>query len=97
MRRYIVWTLTLIDIKGAFFLAQFVVSVGKFSEKTVWRWSKAIRDELRDSSSELWRVILKKLPHVEDTNGRWRSVFLFRIIAISTGYWIGWRNSLQLP
>jgi len=40
-------------------------SAGKFSEKTLWRWSKAIRDELRDSSSELWRTILEKLPHVE--------------------------------
>ena len=40
-------------------------SAGKFSEKTLWRWSKAIRVELRDSSSEVWRVILEKLPHVE--------------------------------
>ncbi len=40
-------------------------SAGKFSEKTLWRWTKAIRDEIRDSSSELWRVILEKLPHVE--------------------------------
>jgi len=40
-------------------------SAGKFSEKTLWRWSKAIRDELRDSSSELWRIILEILPHVE--------------------------------
>ncbi len=40
-------------------------SAGKFSEKTLWRWGKAIRDELRDSSSELWRTILVKLPHVE--------------------------------
>ena len=40
-------------------------SAGKFSEKTLWRWCKAIRDELRDSSSELWRTILEKLPHVE--------------------------------
>jgi len=44
-------------------------SAGKFSEKTLWRWSKAIRDELRDSSSELWRVILEKLPHVEISVG----------------------------
>ena len=42
-----------------------VTSAGRFSEKTLWRWSKAIRDELRDSSSEQWRVILEKLPHVE--------------------------------
>lgn len=42
-----------------------VTSAGKFSEKTLWRWSKAIRDELRDSSSEQWQVILEKLPHVE--------------------------------
>lgn len=42
-----------------------VSSAGKFSEKTLWRWSKAIRDELRDSSSEQWQVILEKLPHVE--------------------------------
>lgn len=42
-----------------------VTSAGKFSEKTLWRWSKAIRDELRNSSSEQWQVILEKLPHVE--------------------------------
>ena len=42
-----------------------VTSAGKFSEKTLWRWSKAIHDELRDSSPELWRVILEKLPHVK--------------------------------
>lgn len=42
-----------------------VTSAGKFSEKTLWRWSKAIRGELRDSSSEQWQVILEKLPHVE--------------------------------
>ena len=40
-------------------------SAGKFSEKTLWRWGKTIRDELRDSSSELWRTILVILPHVE--------------------------------
>ncbi|MFZ3131240.1 MAG: DUF6431 domain-containing protein [Desulfosporosinus sp.] len=42
-----------------------VTSAGKFSEKTVWRWSKVIRDELSESSSELWQVILEKLPHIE--------------------------------
>ncbi|WP_139314633.1 DUF6431 domain-containing protein [Desulfosporosinus metallidurans] len=42
-----------------------VTSAGKFSEKTLWRWSKAIRDELKDSSSEQWQIILEKLPHVE--------------------------------
>jgi len=42
-----------------------VTSAGKLSEKTLWRWSKAIHDELRDSSSEQWRIILEKLPHVE--------------------------------
>ena len=40
-------------------------SAGKFSEKTLWRWNKAIRVELRESSSELWRFILEKLPHVK--------------------------------
>ncbi len=38
---------------------------GTFSEKTLWRWSKAILGDLRDLSSELWQVILEKLPHVE--------------------------------
>lgn len=42
-----------------------VISAGKFSEKTLWRWSKAIRDKLRESSSEQWQVILEKLPHLE--------------------------------
>jgi hypothetical protein len=42
-----------------------VSSAGRFSEKTLWRWSKTIRNELRDSSSEQWQVILEKLPHVE--------------------------------
>lgn len=42
-----------------------VTSAGRFSEKTLWRWSRAIRDELRDSSSEQWQVILEILPHVE--------------------------------
>ena len=42
-----------------------VTSAGRFSEKTLWRWSKAIHDELKDSSSEQWRIILKKLPHVK--------------------------------
>lgn len=47
---------------------------GTFSEKTLWRWSKAILGDLRDLSSELWRVILEKLPHVEIPVGQYKPV-----------------------
>lgn len=40
-------------------------SAGRFSEKTLWRWSKAIHVELENSSSELWQMILDKLPHMK--------------------------------
>lgn len=40
-------------------------SAGKFSEKTLWRWSKAIHNDLKDSSSEQWQIVLEKLPHIE--------------------------------
>ena len=39
-------------------------SAGTFSEKTLWRWSKAILGDLRDLSSEVWQIILEKLPHI---------------------------------
>jgi hypothetical protein len=42
-----------------------VTSAGKLSEKTLWRWSKAIRNDLKDVSSEVWTAILERLPHVE--------------------------------
>lgn len=42
-----------------------VTSAGKFSEKTLWRWSKAIRKDLKGSSSEVWMAILERLPHIE--------------------------------
>jgi hypothetical protein len=42
-----------------------VTSAGKLSEKTLWRWSKAIREDLKDASSEVWMTILESLPHVE--------------------------------
>lgn len=42
-----------------------VTSAGKVSEKTLWRWSKAIRNDLKDVSSEVWMAILVRLPHVE--------------------------------
>lgn len=41
-----------------------VTSAGKLSEKTLWRWSKAIREDLRDSSSNVWMTILERLPHL---------------------------------
>lgn len=40
-------------------------SAGKFSEKTLWRWIKAIHNDLKDSSSEQWQMILEKWPHIE--------------------------------
>ena len=49
-----------------------VTSAGRFSEKTLWRWSKAIHNELRDSSSEQWQIILEKLPHVKIPVGPWK-------------------------
>ena len=69
-------------------------SAGKLSEKTLWRWNKGIRDELRDSLSELWRVILEKLPHVELPVGSSKPVreqaWLFRlweqVRSIAPGY-----------
>ena len=42
-----------------------VTSAGKLSEKTLWRWSKAIRNDLKDVSSEVWMAILERLPYVE--------------------------------
>lgn len=42
-----------------------VTSAGKLSEKTLWRWSKSIREDLRDSFSKAWRAILERLPHIE--------------------------------
>lgn len=42
-----------------------VTSAGKLSEKTLWRWSKAIRNDLKDVSSQVWTAILERLPHVE--------------------------------
>lgn len=41
------------------------ISAGKFSEKTLWRWSKTILGDLRDLASDVWQIILEKLPHVE--------------------------------
>jgi hypothetical protein len=42
-----------------------VTSAGKLSEKTLWRWCKAIREDLKDVSSEVWMAILVRLPHLE--------------------------------
>ncbi|KJS50656.1 MAG: hypothetical protein VR66_01565 [Peptococcaceae bacterium BRH_c23] len=42
-----------------------VTSAGKLSEKTLWRWSKSIRDDLNHVSSEVWMAILERLPHIE--------------------------------
>jgi len=71
-------------------------SAGKLSEKTLWRWNKGLRDELRDSSSELWRVILEKLPHVEIPVGSSKPVreraWLFRIWEQVRSMAPGYRN-----
>ena len=69
-------------------------SAGTFSEKTLWRWSKAIHDELSASSPELWRVIFEKLPHVKIPVGPSKPVqewtWLFGIwgqVRLACAYW----------
>lgn len=42
-----------------------VTSAGKLSEKTLWRWCKAIREDLKDVSFEVWMAILEWFPHIE--------------------------------
>ena len=43
-------------------------SAGKFSEKTLWRWSRAFREDMGEDVQEFlskeWTFILDKLPHM---------------------------------
>lgn len=43
-------------------------SAGKFSEKTLWRWSRAFREDMgadvQEFLSKEWQFVLQKLPHM---------------------------------
>jgi len=43
-------------------------SAGKFSEKTLWRWSRDFREDMgedvREFLSEKWQFVLEKMPHI---------------------------------
>ena len=43
-------------------------SAGKFSEKTLWRWSRAFREDMGEDVQKLlskeWQFVLEKLPHM---------------------------------
>lgn len=43
-------------------------SAGKFSEKTLWRWSRDFREDMgedvREFLSEKWQFVLEKMPHM---------------------------------
>lgn len=42
-----------------------VSSAGTFSEKTLWRWSKGIHQEIKDLTPQLWQTLLERVPHLE--------------------------------